>query len=165
MKPSPILYEWFAAREPLCRLVIPPTYLDAFQHLNTRYYLHIFDDAAETMVMEFGLTLEFHREHQTGGFDLEHHLHYLREIRAGDNISIYSRLVGCSSKRIHYLLFMLNDTQRVVAATFECVNSFADLSIRKTAAFPSEIYAHIQERLRQDQALAWPPPICGIMTA
>lgn len=165
MKPPVLPLEVIAALTPLYRLVVPTEFLDENGHMNMRYYLHIFDDAGYPLVAQFGLTPEFHVEHRTGGFDLEHHLHYLREVRAGDAVAVYARVVGRSAKRIHYLMFLVNETQGVLAAIFECVNSFADMAARRTAAYPPEVAAKIDAIVAEHQALPWAAPVCGVMGA
>jgi acyl-CoA thioester hydrolase len=145
--------------------VIPPEYQDENGHMNMRWYLALYDDAGYPLVQGFGLSAAFHAQHRTGGFDLEHHIHYLNEIAIGDQVTVYVRMVGRSARRIHYLMFLVNDSHDKLASIFECVNSFADLSIRRTAPYPPEIAARIDPLVAQHQALEWPAPVCGVMGA
>lgn len=165
MKPPPIPLEYITALEPLYRLSIPPEYEDENGHMNMRWYLAIFDEAGYPLVAGFGLTPDFHRAHGSGGYDLEHHIHYLSEVHVGQQVTVYARLVGRSAKRVHYLMFMVNETTGKLAAIFECVNSFADLTQRRTAPYPPEISARIDALLAAHQALDWPAPTCGVMSA
>jgi acyl-CoA thioester hydrolase len=165
MKPFPVALEHIAQLERIYELSIPAAFLDENGHMNMRYYLHVFDDAGYPLVNSFGLTPDYHQAHHTGGFDLEHHIHYLNEVGAGDLVTVYARLLGRSAKRIHYMMFMVNESRGTLASIFECVNSFADLSIRKTAPYPAEIAAQIDALLARHQALAWDAPVCGIMSA
>ncbi len=165
MKPPAIPLEKIMALTPIYRLTIPEDYRDENGHMNMRWYLHIYDDAGYPLVDGFGLTQAYHQQHGTGGFDLEHHIHYLKEVHPGDTAVVYARLVGRSAKRIHYMLFMVNETRGTLASIFECVNSFADLTVRRTAPYPEEIARKIDARLAQDQALDWAAPICGVMSA
>lgn len=165
MKPPVLPLEAITALESLYTATIPPDYLDENGHMNMRWYLALFDEAGYPLVASFGLTAEYHQQHTTGGFDLEHHLHYLNEVAVGDTVRIYARLVGRSAKRIHYLMFMVNETQGKLAAIFECVNSFADLTVRRTAPYPPEISARIDALLARHQVLDWPAPVCGVMSA
>jgi acyl-CoA thioester hydrolase len=165
MKPPAVPLEKITALVPVYTLTIPEHYLDENRHMNMRWYLHIFDDAGYPVAINMGLTSEYHQTHNTGGFDLEHHLQYLKEVRAGDTVTVYFRLLGASAKRIHYMMFMVNQTTQTLAATFECVNSFADLSQRRTAAYPPDIAARIETILAQDQVLDWSAPVCGVMSA
>lgn len=165
MKPPLIPIEKLVALPLLLRRTIPPEYQDENNHMNVRHYLTLFDDAGYPLVESLGLTLAFHQQHGTGGFDLEHHIHYLNEVHIGDTVALYYRMVERSAKRIHYLMFMINETSGKLAAIFECVNSFADLTVRRTAPYPPEIAATIDAILAQHKALDWPPPVCGIMGA
>jgi acyl-CoA thioester hydrolase len=165
MKPPAIPLEKITALTPLYRLTIPPEYQDENGHMNVRWYLHVFDEAGYPLVAEMGLTPEFHQQHQTGGYDLEHHIHYLKEVHIGDTIAVYARLIARSAKRIHYLMFMVNETRGTLASIFECVNSFADLKVRQTAPYPPEIAAKIDAMLSHDQGLDWDAPVCGVINA
>ena len=165
MKPPVVPPEKITALRPIYRLTIPPEYRDENGHMNMRWYLHIYDDAGYPLVDSLGLTAEYHAQHHTGGFDLEHHIHYLKEVQPGDTVVVYARLLGRSAKRIHYMLFMVNESRDALASIFECVNSFGDLSVRRTAAYPPEISAKIDALLAQHRALDWEAPVCGVMSA
>jgi acyl-CoA thioester hydrolase len=165
MKPPTIPLDKFTALPAVYRAVIPEQYRDENGHMNVRWYMALFDEAGYPFVASLGLTPEFHQQHGTGGFDLEHHVHYLREVDIGDTVVIYVRLVARTAKRMHYLMLMLNETGGTLAAIFECVNSFADLTVRRTAPYPPDIAARIDALVAQHAALDWPPPVCGVMSA
>ncbi|MDX1995984.1 MAG: thioesterase family protein [bacterium] len=147
------------------RHVIPKDYEDENGHMNVRHYLSVFDDAGYPLVAKVGLTPEYHQQHGTGGFDLEHHIHYLNEVHIGDTVAVYYRLVARSAKRLHYMMFMVNETRGKLAAVFECVNSFADLTVRRTAPYPPEISERIDAIMAEHAVLDWPAPMCGIISA
>ncbi len=165
MKPPPIALDDVLALPRAHQLVVPPEYEDENGHMNVRWYMSIFDDAGYTLIQWIGLTMDYHAQHHTGGFDLEHHLHYLNEVRIGDTVAVYGRLIGRSAKRLHYMMFMVNETAGKLAATFECVNAFADLSQRRTAPYPPEVSAKIDALLAEHNALPWSAPTCGVMSA
>ena len=83
----------------------------------------------------------------------------------GDSVTIYARLVDRSAKRLHYMLFMVNETRKLLASTFECVNSYADLTVRKTAPYPEAIASTLDSILNQHQQLGWDAPISGVMSS
>lgn len=165
MKPAPVALDHITALGAPYRVVIPPEYEDENGHMNMRWYLAVFDDAGYPLAARLGLTPEFHAQHGTGGYDLEHHLHYLSEVMVGDTIAVYTRLLDRSAKRIHYMMFMVNETRGALAAIFECVNSFADLTLRRTAPYPDEISRQIDTLLAQHARLGWAAPECGVMHA
>lgn len=149
----------------LYRITVPPDARDSNDHMNVRYYMTIFDDAGYPMYDTLGLTPDALADIHGGGFDLEHHLHYINEVRIGDTVAVYVRMVKRTAKRMHYLMFMVNETRGQLAAIFECVNSFADLSQRKTAPWPAKTAAVLDSMVEQSDALPWPAPVCGVMSA
>src|SRR5256885_151935 len=120
MKPPAIPLEKITALPMVYRVTIPEAYRDENGHMNVRWYLYIFDEAGYPMVADWGLTQQYHQQHGTGGFDLEHHLHYLNEVHVGDEVAVYARLLARTAKRIHYMLFMVNETRHSLASIFEC---------------------------------------------
>jgi acyl-CoA thioester hydrolase len=166
MKPPALAIESILALQPPSfRIVVPGSWADSNGHMNIRWYVAVFDDAGDELHARIGLTPEFHRQRGTGTFDLEHHTHFLNEVMPGDSIAVYSRLVARSPKRVHHLMFLVNETRGNLAAIFECMNSFMDLKVRKTAPFPAEILARIDAWLDRDSRLDWPPPVSGAMRA
>jgi acyl-CoA thioester hydrolase len=165
MKPPTLDLEQVTALPLLVRLTVPDSYRDENGHMNMRYYLAIFDDAGYPFVDSLGLGLEMRARTQSGGFDLEHHIHYLREVHPGEEVAVYLRVVGRTLKRMHYLMFMVNETRGTLASIFECVNAFADLSIRRTAPWPAEAAERLDRLVVAHNALDWPAPVCGVMAA
>lgn len=147
------------------RVIIPDHYRDKMGHMNMRYYLEVYDDAGDALFESFGLTPTFYKERGSGGFDLEHHIHYLNEVHIGDEVTIYARLLDRSAKRLHYMLFMVNESRRLLASIFECVNSYADLTVRRTAPYPEAIATTLDGILREHQQLGWSAPVSGVMSS
>jgi acyl-CoA thioester hydrolase len=164
MKPPSIPIEKVLALGPAClRRTIPESYRDPNGHMNMRWYVAIFDDAGDSLYERLGITPEYHRRHGTGTFDLEHHTHFLSEVKPGEQVAVYVRLVGCSAKRFHYLMFLVNETAGKLAAIFECINAFADLRVRKTIPFPPDIAGRLNDWVATDSRLDWPAPRCGAL--
>jgi len=166
MKPAPIPVEKILALEPAClRTTIPEAYRDGNGHMNVRWYAAILDEAGDPLHDRLGLGPKFHRDNGTGTMDLENHINYLHEVIPGERIAVVARLVARSTKRMHYVMFMVNETRGTLAATFECINAFVDLKVRKTAPFPPEIATKLEADVAAGAALEWQPPLCGAMRA
>ncbi|MEZ4671755.1 MAG: thioesterase family protein [Anaerolineae bacterium] len=165
MRPTVPELEQIVALPLVYRASIPERYRDMMGHMNIRWYLELYDEAGLFFFEGFGLTEQHYRSRGAGGFDLEHHIHYVNEVHIGDNVAFYGRLLDRSAKRLHYMLLMVNETRKLVASTFECVNSYADLTTRRTAPFPPEITAQIDGMLVAHQALSWSVPVCGSMSS
>lgn len=145
----------------LYRATVTFDQLDTMGHMNVRYYAGHFDSAAWLMFEEMGLSIAYYQANNVGMFALEQHLRYVREVRLGEEIGVYFRLVDMNAKRSYFMMFMVNETTQTLAATFESLGSFADLSVRRTAPFPAEIYSGMRALYDHHQALPWVAPLCG----
>jgi acyl-CoA thioester hydrolase len=83
----------------------------------------------------------------------------------GESVTVYVRLVAQSAKRLHYVMFLVNQTRGRLAATLECINAFADLRVRRTAPWPPEVAAKIAAGVAAHVQLDWAPPLSGAMGA
>jgi acyl-CoA thioester hydrolase len=166
LKPPFLAVDQILALEPPClRIIVPAAWADVNGHMNMRWYVAIFDDAGDELHARIGLTPDFHQRHKTGTVDLEHHTNFLHEIMPGESVAVYAWLVARSPKRLHYLMFLVNETKGELAAIFECMNGFIDLAIRRTAPFPPEVLAKLDAWIEKDTNLDWPPPVSGSMHA
>jgi acyl-CoA thioester hydrolase len=149
---------------PLClRATIPEEFRDPMGHMNVRYYMALFDDASWRFFARLGMTLDYIEQENAGGFALEHHLRYLAEVYVGETVAVYGRLLGLSAKRVHFMLFMVNETRRLLASTYEELSAHADMNIRKTSPFPARIALQIGALLEEHDKLEWEAPVCGVL--
>lgn len=139
------------------------SYLDVMGHMNIQYYLALFNDAAVNLLISVGMTETYIRTERNGAFALQQHINYVAEVHAGEQVSIHGRVVGRSPKRLHFMLFMVNDTTNKLAATLETLNSHADLDLRRTSPYPSPIAENLDALLAEHNALPWPAPLSGAM--
>ena len=144
---------------------VDESHLDENNHMNVRHYLGFFDDGAFEMFASFGMDRDYYLHTDNGSFALEMHINYLAEVRLGESIAIYSRVINRTAKRIHFMQFMVNQTQQNVAAHIEGVGSHVNTSLRRTSPFPEYIAQKIDNILAQHQQLKWDPPLCGVMSA
>jgi acyl-CoA thioester hydrolase len=61
------------------------------------------------------------------------------------------------------MLFMINESRNILAATLETLVSHADLKMRRTSPYPAHIAAQIDAILADHQLLAWEAPVCGVI--
>jgi acyl-CoA thioester hydrolase len=143
--------------------VVPTEYLDIMGHMNVRHYLSLFDEAAWEFFVGFGMDQAYYESGQGGAFALQHFINYRAEVHQNDNLTIRSRMLGRSAKRVHFMLFMVNETQGKLAATLESLGSHADLTQRRTSPFPATIAANIDIILAKHNQLCWQAPVCGVI--
>ncbi len=145
------------------RQTIPEDYMDKMGHMNVRYYMAVFDSATWCMFADYGLDESYFSTTKNGVFALKQFIRYLAEVRQGETVAVYSRILGLTDKRIHSMHFMANQDTNQLAATIESLTTHANLEVRKAAPLPSEIAAGFRSRLHKDRNLDWEPPVSGII--
>ena len=149
----------------LYRVTVSDEHLDVMGHMNIRWYMTFFDEGDWVLFANLGATFDYFEQNQAGQFALQHFIRYLAEVRVGETVVIKGRLIGRSAngKRVHYFLFMINETTNTLAATMECLASHADLTIRRTAPYPSHLLDKIDALIAEDAQQDWDVPVCGVM--
>lgn len=145
------------------RAFIPESYLDGMGHMNVMWYTHLFSQAMGGIFGEIGLTHAYFKANGAGSFALEGHFRYLREVRAGANVTVRTRLAGRSAKRFHIVHFLVIDEGGALAATGEFVGTHIDMNVRRSSPFPDAIASAYDRILAEHSALDWEPPLCGVM--
>ena len=144
---------------------ITTEYLDIMGHMNVRWYIALFSRAVTGLFNEIGMTEDYFAPGKAGSFALRQFINYLAEVRLGEDVSIHTRLVDSSEKKIHLVHFMINESRQVLSATMEALISHADLTLRKTSPFPPGIARKIELLVSESRDLNWAPPLCGAIEA
>lgn len=148
------------------RAEIPADYLDEMRHMNVMWYTHLFSQASWGLFKLIGFGHDTMAERNTGSFALEMHVRYLAEVRVGQHVTVRSRALAQSAKRIHYQHFLsIDEADDRLSATAEIVSAHVDMSVRRQSPIPDDIAAQYAALLAAHQALAWPAPLCGTMHA
>ena len=142
---------------------IPEDYLDAMGHMNVRWYMALFDAASWQFFASHGMDKDYIRTRHLGGFALKHHIQYLAEVQPGQQVSVRTRLLGRSSKRIHLMHFLINETLNKLAATLESLGTHADMKLRRSAEIPPDIAEKMDTTIEKHSKLAWAAPVCGVL--
>jgi acyl-CoA thioester hydrolase len=143
--------------------VIPPEWEDRNGHVNVQFYLALFELGGWKVLEEVGVDEDWLRCHAYSFFDLEHHLHYLAEIRVGERVTTYNRVVGKGDKRFHGLYYIVNETRGRLAGTLEYISNGVDMNLRRTASMPEELARGLDRLHAAHQRLSWAPQLCGLM--
>eukprot|EP00727_Mastigamoeba_balamuthi_P008400 m51a1_g4182 putative 3-hydroxyacyl- dehydrogenase (169) ;mRNA; r:364688-365298 len=134
---------------------------DEFGHMNICHYMSIYNAALWRLIEVVGMDQEYRKAH--GVFSVEHHLRYLREVLAGDTVSVYCRAVARSESRrkIHLVLLMVNERTATIASTFEALIVHIDMSTRRTCEMQGQPLCALDAMIRAHSALDWPAPLAG----
>jgi acyl-CoA thioester hydrolase len=147
------------------RQTIPESYLDAMGHMNISWYMALYNDATWRFGAMLGMDAAYFRRERTGAFALQQFVRYLAEVRVGQSVAIYTRLLGRSAKRLHVMHFMVNESQGTLASTLEMLGGHMDLTVRRMAPFPPDIAGRLDALVAHHAELDWEAPVYGVIQA
>ena len=134
-----------AMEMPQLQGVVLPEWIDANGHMNLAYYVVLFDQATDLMYDTLGVGQAYRDATGNSTFTAETHTLYEREVGVGERVRVVTHLLGADAKRLHYFHEMFHaDTGHRVAAQ-ELLALHIDLSVRRVAAFPDEVFARLRE--------------------
>ncbi|WP_134765227.1 thioesterase family protein [Nocardioides sp. 1609] len=137
--------------------------VDANGHLNVRHHMALHDEGGWAFFAALGFTSERIEEGRHNFFDLEHHVRYLAEAHLGERLSVHHRLVARTSKALHLVSYLVNDTTDTVASTLEVITLMVDLDTRRPVDLTDDEVAVIDARLAADRALGWDAGLNGVL--
>ena len=120
---------------------------DHFGHLNARFYIARVSDAAAVLFNRFGLPGPELVRRGWGSAGLEHHIRFLRELRAGDLVSVTTGLREVRNKTFRVLHRIANAESGETSATVEVVGCLLDLEGRKALVIPEDVRARMRALL------------------
>jgi len=107
--------------------------------MNVMWYVGKFDEATWQFFATFGLTPSFLREQGRGMAAVQQNITYMRELRAGDVVSIRSGVLEIKEKAIRFFHEMRNDETDEIAAATELTGVHLDTVRRKSCPFPDQV--------------------------
>lgn len=156
-------YEQVSALPTYLPQVVPAAFEDINGHMNIRHYVGIASEGLDESLVGVGITQNWPSTAGQGIFSAEHHMTYLAELRTGDQISVRVRLIGRSERAVHAQVFLLDDTHQRLSYVMEEIFLHIDMAARKTAPWPEDVAAAIDERIAEAAALPWPACLSGSM--
>jgi len=136
------------------RTAIAPEWIDYNGHLRDAYYGLIVSYAADALMDKIGMDAAYRdRTHRTL-YTVEMHLHFLREVKHSDTVSVGVRILGTDRKRIHAAFDLTRESDSEAAASCEIML----LQMQQTAettvvAFDEEIKSALDALAQATAAL------------
>ena len=155
-------YEQLAQLPAYAEQPVPMAFEDANGHLNVRHYTGIASEGLDESLVPQGI-LQNWPALGHACFSAEHHLTYLAEMRTGDRMSVRVRLLGRSERAAHALVYMLDESHQRLSFVMEEIFLHIDMETRRTAPWPDDVAAALDERIAQDADLPWEPDVSGSM--
>jgi acyl-CoA thioester hydrolase len=108
-------------------------------HMNVMSYVGRFDEASWQLLSGLRLTASRFRKEGIGMAAVEQHIHYTRELHAGDVVTVHSSVLEVNKKSIRIRHEMTDDDTGEVAATTMIVGVHIDATTRRARALPSDV--------------------------
>lgn len=140
--------------------VIPEQWEDQNGHINVSFYMSLYNESGWPMLNLIGIDESYFTKRKMGLVDLDNHIRYLRELHVGDRVTAYGRFFAQDEKRMHGMVFIVNDDTKMLASTIEFLSISIDLRKRKPASIPDDVAAKLRAIINAHQTLSWTVPTC-----
>lgn len=116
--------------------VVYPWHCDQVGHMNVMWYVGKFDEATWQLFNTIGLSPSFLREAGRGMAAVDQRLSYLKELRAGDVLTIRSGVIEVRERSIRFMHEMWHDEAGEIAARTVLKAVHLDMDKRRSCPFP-----------------------------
>lgn len=134
-------------------------WMDYNGHMNVAWYVHVFDKTMDAFLAQAGLGRGYAEKEGASVFALQNHLHYMREVHAGEELSVSLQMMDLDEKRIHVFLRMMNGAG-VMVATSELLVIHVDMKARRSSPIPRPHASTLAGIFENHKALP-PPRVAG----
>lgn len=142
---------------------VPIAFEDANGHLNVRHYTGIASEGLDEALVGVNIP-QMWPAMGHAVFSAEHHLTYLAEMRTGDRLSARVRLLGRSERAAHALVYLLDETHERVSFVMEEIFLHIDMETRRTAPWPDDVAAAMDEKIAADAGLPFEADVSGSLS-
>jgi acyl-CoA thioesterase FadM len=153
-------YEQLAELPAYAEQPVPIAFEDANGHLNVRHYTGIASEGLDESLVHQGIPRNWPALGHAV-FSAEHHLTYLAEMRTGDRMSTRVRLLGRSERAGHVLVYLLDESHQRLSFVMEEIFLHIDMETRRTAPWPEDVAARLDQRIAEQAELPWEPDVSG----
>ena len=129
------------------RGTVYPWQCDHMAHMNVMWYVGKFDEATWHFFNALGMTPTFFRTQARGMAAVDQHISYVKELHAGDVVTVHTALIELKHKSIRFVHEMTNEESHEVVARTTLKAVHMDIVQRKSCAFPDFVAIN---------AAAWP---------
>ncbi len=137
---------------PAYRAAIEPSWIDYNGHLRDAYYGLVASYAIDDVMDHLGLDAAYRARTHCTLYTLEVHLHYLREVKASDDLSVVSSILDFDHKRIQIgCRFACSRIEKAVATAEMLLLHVHQGEKPAAASFPGDVTAKL-ESLRSSVA-------------
>ena len=129
------------------RGAVYPRHLDHMGHMNVQFYVAKFDAAVWHLFDRIGVTPDYIRAHKRGMAAVEMNVRYLKELGAGDLVSVRSGVLKVGERLLDLVQEMRLGEAGELAAVMRATAVHLDREAHRAVPFPEEIAARARELL------------------
>ena len=122
----------------LAKKKIIEEWVDYNGHMNSSYYILVFDIGAEVFLSKFKMGEHSAKTTKRSTMVVETHTTYNNEVKEGDEVDVFLSHFDHDKKRLHYKLEMYEKIKNTLSATTEVLSLYINLNLRKVAEFEDE---------------------------
>jgi acyl-CoA thioester hydrolase len=111
---------------------------DHMGHMNVMWYVGKFDEATWQLFASLGFSRSRLQKEKRGLVAVEQHIEYKRELRAGDVVTVRSKMVEAKGKVVRFTHEMTNEETDEIAAVTHLVGVYFDTVARKSEVLPAD---------------------------
>jgi acyl-CoA thioester hydrolase len=93
---------------PIYRTGVAAEWIDYNGHLRDAYYVLISSYATDALMDRIGIDASYRKRTRCTLYTLEIHIHYLREVKRTDEVSVDVRIIAADHQRIHAALDLMS---------------------------------------------------------
>lgn len=122
---------------PARRFVVPAAWCDYNEHFSDGYFLVAFSNASEDALDALGLGARYRAQGHFSAYTVESQVRYLREGKAGDELTITQSVQAHDARRLWLHQKMLRGDTLLATCVF--VHLHVDTSVPRAAPFPATV--------------------------
>lgn len=122
---------------------VRPEWVDYNGHLSEAFYVLVFGYATDALMEQVGLDEAYRTRSGCSLYTVEAHVRYLREVGPDAEMTVTSRIVDCSAKKLRICHEMTVDG--ITRATEEVLALHVDSTQGRATPFPEPVAAHLAE--------------------
>jgi carnitine 3-dehydrogenase len=134
-------------------VLVPERWTDYNGHMHDACHVEALSDANELLFAALGLSADYRLESGASFYTVDHHVRYLAECRAGDELTASTLLVQADRKRIRLVTDLVRGDGTVVA-TGESLYLHVDAADGRVCELSQERWAPVAAMLGAHAALA-----------
>ena len=136
------------------RGAVYPWHCDHVHHMNVMWYVGKFDEATWNLFALLGITPSFLRDNARGMAAVDQRIAYLRELHAGDIVTVRSGVLEVRDKVIRFVHEMRNGETQEVSAVTMLTGVHMDTAARKSCPLPESVISKARAAI-VTYALPW----------